>query len=272
VTTLPLTSRSDMEEFCRARATGIWVGHETLLCRILGRFPFYVDAEDRQIVPNLALDGFWEAWNTLAIARRVRPGWRVVDVGANHGYFTLLLADLVGPEGHVVAFEPMPRLFDLLSRNVEVSGFAARVTLVPAAAGARDGSAELAVDRHKSGEGSVVVRRAAAGAPRPVPMRRLDGAVGGPVHFMKVDAEGADYEVLEGARGLLDDGATSVLFEHHAAFYADPRGRLERLLADGFRLAHVNEEGEVLGIDLSEVDRQRDRFWSLWLTRGRGPE
>ena len=45
------------------------------------------------VAPQVALDGYWEPWMTLAIARAIRrPGAHAVDVGAKHGYFTLLLA------------------------------------------------------------------------------------------------------------------------------------------------------------------------------------
>src|SRR6185312_12382199 len=57
----------------------------------------------------------------------VRPGSVVIDVGANIGHYTLRLAQLVGPEGRVYAFEPMPKTFDLLCRNVVTAGYARTV-------------------------------------------------------------------------------------------------------------------------------------------------
>ena len=54
----------------------------------------------------------------------------VVDIGATLGFYTLLLADLVGPTGRVTTFEAQPALFDILGRNVELNGFQDRTTLV----------------------------------------------------------------------------------------------------------------------------------------------
>src|SRR5262245_24874789 len=51
------------------------------------------------------------------LEERVRPGMRVVDIGANVGLYSLLLARLVGPEGRVFAFEPEPTLFRALADN-----------------------------------------------------------------------------------------------------------------------------------------------------------
>ena len=265
---IPLTRRDELENFSRARATGVFVGDETLLCRVLGRFAFYADAVDVQIVPNLVLDGFWEAWNTVAIARNVRPGARVVDVGANHGYFTLLLAEVVGPQGHVFAFEPNPRLFELLERNVRLNGFERRVTLIRGAAAARNGEGTLVVDRRQSGEGSLVLERGVDRVAFQVALQRVDEAVSGPIDFMKVDAEGADYDVLAGAAGLLEDGRAAVLIEHHAGYHADPRGRLLELQAQGFRLSYVGDDGEVADAGIDQIAGDAERFWSLWLRRG----
>jgi FkbM family methyltransferase len=53
----------------------------------------------------------------------IRPGQRVADLGANIGYFTLLAARLVGPSGRVFAFEPEPRNFACLARNIALNDY-----------------------------------------------------------------------------------------------------------------------------------------------------
>jgi predicted O-methyltransferase YrrM len=60
--------------------------------------------------PRLVLDGFWEAWVTLALARYIRPGFYSVAVGANYGYYSMLMAAACGREGYVLASEPNPVL------------------------------------------------------------------------------------------------------------------------------------------------------------------
>ena len=265
---LPLITRDAFEEHCRARASAVYVGDRTLLCRVMGRYLCYVDGDDAAVGAHLAMDGFWEAWNCVAIGRHVGRGWRVVDVGANHGYFTLLLAELVGPDGRVYAVEPNPRLFELLRRTVRVNGFDDRVTLLPYAAAAVEGEAELRVPRGFSGDGSV-------GQPSPgectvcrVKQRRLDALIGEPVDFLKIDAEGADHDVLDGALGLLPrDRPVAVMLEHHAPFHDRPGERLMRLAREGFALQYVGSDGELMPATINGLDRERRRFWSLWLSR-----
>jgi len=117
-----LGSRAALEEGSRDRAHATYLGEGTALCRVLGKFLIYVDTQDMGLVPYLCLDGFWESWVTLAIARIIRPGWHCVDIGANHGYFTLLMADATGPTGRALAVEPNPRLADYARRSIEVNG------------------------------------------------------------------------------------------------------------------------------------------------------
>lgn len=94
-----------------------------VLCRILGKYLCYIDPENTDITPHLVTSGYWESWITQAIARLVQPGWNCIDTGANMGYYTLLLADLVGGTGKVLAVEPHPEFANLLCRSVNVNAF-----------------------------------------------------------------------------------------------------------------------------------------------------
>jgi FkbM family methyltransferase len=266
--TLPINSRDEFERYCRAQVSAVYVGDRTLLCRVMGKYLCYVDSDDGAVAAHLAMDGFWETWNSLAIARHVGRGWRVVDVGANHGYFTLLLAELVGPEGRVFAIEPNPRLFDLLQRTVRLNGFDDRVTLLPYAAGEIEADAELRVPRGFSGDGSVRRVSISDDAPAPVRQRRIDAMVDGPIDFLKIDAEGADYAALAGASGVLPrDRAVDVMLEHYAPFHDCPRERLAQVMAGGFSCRRVGYDGKLAGATLDDLEGQPSRLWDLWLSR-----
>jgi FkbM family methyltransferase len=135
---LPLWCLADInrvraEAAVRALATALPLADDILLCRSLGRYKLLVDAADQTHGPHLALDGFWEWWTTAWMVRHLQPGARVVDAGAGYGYFTLLAAELVGPQGRVVAIEPHPRSAALLERSLALNGMADRVDVVQAA-------------------------------------------------------------------------------------------------------------------------------------------
>ena len=97
--------------------------------------PDFVELEGNKLYldPNdslsLSLYGYHEKTETELVKQEIKPGDVVLDVGANIGYYTLLFAKLVGPQGHVFAFEPEPKNFELLTKNVNVNGYT-NVTLI----------------------------------------------------------------------------------------------------------------------------------------------
>lgn len=131
--------RSDNEAVLRSLCRSVYLGNDTALCRVLGRYKMYVDTRDVSISSHLMLEGYWEMWVTEAMMRHVRPGMTVLDIGANLGYFTMLLADLVGPTGRVLAFEPNPEMAGRARRSVGLNGFAPTTTVHEMALGASDG-------------------------------------------------------------------------------------------------------------------------------------
>lgn len=160
----------------------------------------WFDGADDHLTPWIRSQGVWEADVMKLLARTLRPGSTFVDVGANVGFHTLLAAQLVGPQGTVVAIEAAPWTVELLRANVWRHG-AGGVRIVDAAASDVAGTVRLEVDpRHRSGarltdaEDAVEVR--AAPLDELVPDLAVD--------VLKADVEGAEPLVLRGARGLLE--------------------------------------------------------------------
>jgi len=81
--------------------------------------PLLINIHDGGIGTLLFLRGEYTPIRVSQIREIVKKGDVVIDIGANIGYFTVLLANLVGPEGKVYAFEPDPRNFDLLQRTIK---------------------------------------------------------------------------------------------------------------------------------------------------------
>jgi FkbM family methyltransferase len=168
----------------------------------------------------------WFLWESLGkhdhfmlgvFHRLVRPGDVVYDVGANIGIYTRMLLQWF-EAAHVVAIEPMEENVTLLRRNVALGGASDRVTVLPVALGDRDADELLQVDDVRSS--TAVLDRVSGGEPsagrrhfhlpprtEPVAVRRLDGLIAEehlpPPDVVKVDTEGAEVLVLEGARATL---------------------------------------------------------------------
>ena len=78
---------------------------------------------DELDILDISIYGIHEPIETKLVEGEINKGDVVLDVGANVGYFTLIFARLVGPNGKVYAFEPDPDNFALLKKNVEMNGY-----------------------------------------------------------------------------------------------------------------------------------------------------
>ena len=72
---------------------------------------------------QLSLNGVYGEFETKIVKNEIKPNDVVIDIGAHIGYFTLLFAKLVGPEGKVFSFEPEPKNFELLTKNIEINNY-----------------------------------------------------------------------------------------------------------------------------------------------------
>ena len=256
VMSLKRTARVGNEAAIRKLCHSVYLGDHMALCRVLGRYKMYVDCRDVGIAPHLMLDGYWEMWVTEALVSLVRKDMVVADIGANLGYFSLVLADLVGPGGRVHAFEPNPHMTDLLHRSLSVNGYAQRVEVHQVALGDREGEVALVVPPGDPKNAHVVpMSEPLPDHAVPVPAARLDGRPDwSTIEFAKVDVEGAEQLVWAGAQGLLDNGALrGVVLEFAAARYHDPAAFLRDLMAPGFGLAYIHVTQGIVDISPARV-------------------
>lgn len=253
----------------RRHCQSAYLGDHTVLCRVLGKYLLFADTTDISLAPHLILSGYWEAWITQAVARIVKPGWHCVDVGANHGYYSLLLADAVGPAGQLLACEPNPRLADLLARTLEVNGFRGRAAVVPDAVADADGQmAELTVPQLHSGGASIQGGTGKGIAVRTVTLDTLCQSLK-QVDFIKIDAEGAEERIWQGMRQTLHrNPGLIVLMEFAPERYRNAGQFLDAIEGAGFPLRHVDVDGQIKQCDraLLLAGNSGD-FWMLWLQR-----
>jgi len=148
--------------------------------------------------------------------RHIRPGTVVLDVGANFGQMTVLFAKLVGPNGHVHAFEAEPFVARILQKNLEANGVNEFVTIHLGAVWHSSGL-ELVFpepDLKKYGSfGSCGIAPKATGG-RLVRSLTIDELnIKGPISFMKVDVQGSDLFALRGARATILQERMPIVFE-----------------------------------------------------------
>jgi len=159
----------------------------------------------------------------------VKPGMICYDIGANAGFYTLLLSKLVGPAGHVFAFEPVPENCLALKRHLALNEIR-NVTLIECAVGDSDGTAGFELGALNS------LGRLNSGGGLEVQIRTLDSLISMrrivPPDVMKIDVEGAEAQVLRGARRLLASASPIISVATHGA--AAHSECIDLLRANGF--------------------------------------
>jgi FkbM family methyltransferase len=155
----------------------------------------------------LTYDGF-ELAERAFVQRFLRPGMTVLDIGAHHGLYTLLASKLVGPGGKVIAFEPSPRERRALRLNVGMNR-CKNVLIQEPALGNEVGETRLHVVDHLETGCNSLRPPALSGSTSLIPVRltSLDHWLTEhnfeSVHFIKLDVEGGELAVLQGAQALL---------------------------------------------------------------------
>ena len=228
-----------------------------VLCRVLGRFKMFVDPRDRSISPHLMMDGYWEPRTTETIIDLMRHGMTVIDVGANLGYFTLLMAGLAGPNGRVLSFEPNPNPARRLEASLMLSGIGDRVDFHPTVLGATDGdeiNLLLSVD-HPGGTHITALTPDDSAAFLTLRTRRLDGIAGAlDATLVKIDAEGAEESIWQGMTAMVAGPSLRyVIIEFSPFAYRDAPGMLDQVEAAGFSISCIDDERSICPITRAEI-------------------
>jgi FkbM family methyltransferase len=151
-----------------------------------------------------------------------RRGDFVVDVGANIGEVAIVCGQRVGPAGHVLAFEPHPRIFGYLLGNLRLNG-CRNVTAKHLALGSSARSAKMSDDRRDD------MNRLTTDGPIEIACSTLDREVPPQaVALLKVDVEGSELDVLRGAQETLARTAcvNCELIDEHCRRYGHGMGEV----------------------------------------------
>jgi FkbM family methyltransferase len=172
---------------------------------------------DRLIALGLHRLGWMGGDEAILLRKLVRPGMQVIDVGANIGLYSLLLARLVEPTGSVLAFEPEPNLFAILRENC-VSNNATNLVLFQCALGRMNGLASFHRSAFNSGDNRLGRASAAHDAVEVRVERFDDFQPDSKPDFVKIDVQGHELAALSGMeRALSPNPGVRVLFEFSPA-------------------------------------------------------
>lgn len=215
----------------------------------------YLNPQDEELAPYLAMHGYFEKMETELVRQYVQPGMRVLDVGANIGYFTVLCSALVGKEGSIVAIEPDVTNYSFLEKSVQELP-EANVQLVKAAAWHSSGTLNLHLNKsnpgdHQTfpGEDSRESYKVQATA-----IDDIETASRG-FDFVKMDIQGAEGQALRGMQNTLASHRPAVMILEFWPSSLEragtpPEDVYTSIVQLGYQLQRIsNEEGKLYPIN-----------------------
>jgi FkbM family methyltransferase len=277
-----LQAQLDQERALRSSSEslhGTYAGNGRMLISTTWGGRLLVPSEDLSLMPELVAHGTYDVPFTAFVQRHIRPGDTVIDVGANVGLFTLLLAYQVWEVGRVIAYEASPRMLELLRQNVALSWLDDRVEIVPKAAAAASGRLPFLAPRQYAMTGSLrpaepptenrgdtVDRIEVDAEPLDVHVGRFER-----IDLIKIDVEGAEDQVFAGMERLLASGVVKrVSFEVARARMGEEwdsfMARLRDLEGAGWQFSTISDAGEPESISLDAVF-ERGRFSQVLMQR-----
>lgn len=187
------------------------------------------------------------------IARFIRPGDVVIDIGASFGVFALFMAHRVGPGGIVHAFEPGRFSHEQLLSNLAMNAAGERVIVHKVAASDAPDQLKL---YHVGGAPVTFSVGSDGGTSEDVPAARVDAVVPAAdqarVTFIKIDVEGYERVALEGARAILETARPVIMFEVSASALRrsdlTPAGMYRYLATFGYAFHRFTHDGTLVPV------------------------
>ena len=207
---------------------------------------------------RLSIHGIHGAHDLKIFKDNVKNGDNVVDLGANIGYFTLILAKLVGPTGKVFAFEPDPRNLTLLKKNIEYNNYK-NVIIVPKAVSNVNDKCTLYVGQKTFGQNRIY-KPEKTDTQKFIPTDsetiRLDdffktNNLLNKISFIKMDIEGAEFLALDGMKEILKLNQNIKIFTEVDPHYLEDAGTsyeqfIDLLTENNFTLSISDNRNETL--------------------------
>ncbi len=164
--------------------------------------------------------GIYGELDTMTVEKYVKKGDYVIDVGAAIGYYTLILARAVGPEGRVFAFEPKKDRFDLLKNNIEINGYKNAILENKAILTPGDKNIFFSLKSSRGGLKFIKkeVKHDEFQTVDDIQTVDLDTYFEKinkekPISFMKIDVDGPELLVLKSAHSILKNNDLKILME-----------------------------------------------------------
>lgn len=205
----------------------------------------YLDLKDKGISKQLILNGTREELQTELVKRILKPGMKVLDIGANIGYYALIEAQAIGKTGKIYAIEPALENIKMLQKNIELNNLKTKIDLHHLAVSNKVGKAKLYISS-KSNLNTLIKPSKNTNK-----LLLLDKGVAdintvtvdsfiknNKLDFIRMDVEGFEVEIFKGMKNTLKRNKVMILFEAHPFLYKNPKKTVKKYLVEMNKLGY----------------------------------
>lgn len=230
-----------------------------IVIKILGDILIEVNPRiDKGVESALFFTGVYEIGTLRFLKENLKSGMTFIDVGANIGLLTIVASKLVGEKGKVFAYEPNPPTLEILKRNLWLNRIE-NVVVREVALGSKSGEFEIYPNWDVNRGGASLVRRGAGESGVNIKVEVLDIEIGKldlKPSLIKIDVEGYEAEVLNGAQMLLDNSTNLSLIIEISSERVSEGGNsheiVQKLMSAGFAL-YMNAQGKESNSEVIEI-------------------
>lgn len=227
-----------------------------------------LDLKDLGISRELALYRIHEKNSTKQFEKILRPGMKIVEVGANIGYFALIEAKLIREQGYIYAFEPSPYNLSFLKRNIKLNNYH-NIEVFQKAIGAENTKSRFFIaDKCNL---SAFIKREGTVDNIDVEIIKLDDFLKNKkVDFIRMDIEGYEKEALKGLENTLSkkDAPKYLFIEIHSVFLHKKNSSAEEIIKYLEKSGYSVIKGFYRGYSKIAVDNTSELLNHSYLEKG----
>jgi FkbM family methyltransferase len=213
----------------------------------------YINPSDFVVSRRIWREGEFQPRIRDYVNKNLDKGDVAIDVGANIGYFTVIMGKAVEHTGMVYAFEPNEENRQILKKNVQENELDEIVVVRSEAVSDQNGSAELSIADINKGSHSIIKSKKPQNVVE-VPTVKIDNVINDKIDLIKVDVEGAEDKVVAGMEQILSKYAPTVILEYNPKLWdRDIRDTFGPLSDAGLSPYELQQGGEVKKKTINDI-------------------
>lgn len=239
----------------------------------------YIDKFDTTVSEKLVETKIWEPYETKLFKQNLRIGNTVLDIGAHIGYYTLLASKKVGKEGKVYAFEPDPKNFQILKKNI-VANDCQNVILVNKAVTKSSATVRLYINEQNTGDHRIYDSKDGRLyiSVDSISLDEFFKNIKTKVNLIKMDIQGAEFGVIAGGLKLLKENPNIKIFSEFwpnglKLNKTSPEKFLKIFSDFGFKIYQIDEKRKKLILttptNLINLDSSSQDYTNLYCNRNK---